>query len=189
MIHTIPAETCTEAWLKTVTMLLPLVGKSAYNVILDISDPLKVTSTDKAIIHAVDTFLLGHGADPVSTVAGTIFPAAHYRSKQAEGVYETFPSLVYPKVRSGWGDTYAGRMLRRTGKNGAEINPLELMVEKLKRHDVLLDLGRYTFQLRFGCLLVRRHPEFEYELQCWHLRPGSDRNEHPIQNPGLFLTC
>jgi len=133
MIHTIPAETCTEAWLKTVTTLLPLEGKSAYNVILDISDPLKVTSTDKAIIHAVDTFLLGHGADPVSTVAGTIFPAAHYRSKQAEGVYEIFPSLVYPKVRSGWGDTYAGRMLRRTGKNGAEINPLELMVEKLKK--------------------------------------------------------
>jgi hypothetical protein len=133
MIHTVPAQTCAEAWLRTATMLLPLEGKSAYNVILDISDPLKVTSTDKAIIKAVDTFLLGHGSDPVSTVAGTIFPAAHYRSKGAEGVFKTFPSLVYPKVRSGWGDTYAGRMLSRTGKKGVEINPLEVLVEKLNK--------------------------------------------------------
>ena len=133
MIYPICAETCTEAWLKTATMLITLKGRAAYNVVLDISHPLALTPADKAVVQKVDEFLLRHDTDPVSTVAGTIFPAAHYKRQGAAGVYETFPEKVSPKVRSGWGDTYAGRMLRRSGKKGVVINPLEILVEKLKK--------------------------------------------------------
>ena len=134
MIYPIFARTCTEAWLKTATKLMTFKGKrEAYNVILDIDNPLALTSTDKAVVRKVDEFLLKHDTDPVSTVAGTIFPAAHYRRHKATGVYTTFPEKVYPKVRSGWGDTYAGRILRRSGKKGVVINPLEILVEKLKK--------------------------------------------------------
>jgi hypothetical protein len=133
VIHTIFAETCTEAWLKASTTLLTFKDRETYNLILDISDPLTLTQDDKSVVGKVDAFLLEHDTDPVSTVAGTLFPAAHYRSKNTAGVYNTFPNIVYPKVRSGWGDTYAGRMLRRNGKKGQTINPLELLVEKLKR--------------------------------------------------------
>ena len=133
MIYPICAETCAEAWLKTATKLLTFKGRAAYNVILDINDPLALTPVDKAVVQKVDDFLSTHDTDPVSTVAGTIFPAAHYKKQGAAGVYTTFPEKVYPKVRSGWGDTYAGRMLRRSGKKGAVINPLELLVDKLKK--------------------------------------------------------
>lgn len=133
MIYPIPAQTCTEAWLKTATKLMTFKGRATYNVILDIDNPLALTPGDKAVVRKVDEFLLKHDTDPVSTVAGTIFPAAHYRRHKAAGVYTIFPEKVYPKVRSGWGDTYAGRILRRTGKKGQVINPLEILVEKLKK--------------------------------------------------------
>lgn len=133
MIYPIPARSCVEAWLKTSTKLLSFEGRAAYNVILDIDDPLVLTPADKKVVQKVDEFLLKHDTDPTSTVAGTIFPAAHYRRHKAAGVYSTFPEKVYPKVRSGWGDTYAGRILRRTGKKGQVINPLEILVEKLKK--------------------------------------------------------
>jgi hypothetical protein len=133
VIYPIYAETCTEAWLKTATKLLTFKGRAAYNVILDINDPVALTAADKTVVQKLDGFLLKHNTDPVSTVAGTIFPAAHYKRQGATGVYKTFPEIVYPKVRSGWGDTYAGRMLRRSGKKGVVINPLGILVEKLKK--------------------------------------------------------
>jgi hypothetical protein len=90
-----------------------------------------MTNLDQGIVRAVDRFLTNHEADPVATVAATIFPASDYRRNGVKGVFEDFPERTYPKLTTRWG-TYAGRMLRHTGKNGKPFNPLEVTLEKLR---------------------------------------------------------
>lgn len=131
MIHPIEAKTCVEAWVKAANLLAGMSDRCAYNVILDIEDPIKLTDADHRIVQRVDRFLTGHDADPVATVAATIFPASDYRRNGVKGVFEDFPERTYPKLTTRWG-TYAGRMLRHNGKNGKPFNPLEITIEKLR---------------------------------------------------------
>lgn len=131
MIHPIEAKTCVEAWLKAVNLLSTMPDRCAYNVILDVENPVAMTNLDQRIVKAVDRFLTSHEADPVATVAATIFPASDYRRNGVKGVFEDFPERTYPKLTTRWG-TYAGRMLRHTGKNGKPFNPLEVTIEKLR---------------------------------------------------------
>ena len=131
MIHPIEAKTCVTAWLKAVKLLATMPDRCAYNVILDIENPVAMTELDRRIVQAVDGFLTDYEADPVATVAATIFPASDYRRNGVKGVFEDFPERTYPKLSTRWG-TYAGRMLRHTGKNGKPFNPLEVTIEKLR---------------------------------------------------------
>jgi hypothetical protein len=132
MIHPISASSSTGAWLQAVNLLSTMPGRCAYNIILDIENPINLAAADKSIAGAVDRFLAGHDAQPIATVAGTIFPAAHYRQRGARGVLEDFPKKIYPKIKKSWG-TYAGRMLTRTDQNGQETRPLEVIIEKLRQ--------------------------------------------------------
>ena len=132
MIHPISADTCAGAWLGAITLLGASETRCAYNVILDIENPIILTPIDKRIVHALDHLLVGHDRQPVATVAGTIFPAAHYRQRGLKGVMEDFPQRIYPKVKKNWG-TYAGRMLSRTDHKGQEMNPLQVIIGKLKQ--------------------------------------------------------
>jgi hypothetical protein len=131
MIHLIAAKTCTEAWLRAANLLADTADRIAYNVILDIEQPITVTAVDQRIVEAVDRFLKKNEADPVATVAATIFPASDYRRNGVKGVFEDFPEKTYPKLTKTWG-TYAGRLLRRGGKDGTTFNPLELTIRKLR---------------------------------------------------------
>lgn len=148
MIYPISTKTCTEAWLKAANLLLSLRGYSAHNLILDIEDPITLGPSDKRIVSAMDAFLAAHGADPLATVAGTIFPASYYRQRGAKGVLEDFPNKIYPKIRKNWG-TYAGRMLRRDGKNGMPIKPLEILINKLRTQTKLRGPLRNIYELGF----------------------------------------
>jgi hypothetical protein len=131
MIHPIEAKTCVEGWVKAANLLAGMPDRCAYNVILDIEDPSTLTGVDRRIVESVDRFLTCHDADPVATVAATIFPASDYRRNGIKGVFEDFPERTYPKLTTKWG-TYAGRMLRHDGKNGKPFNPLEITIEKLR---------------------------------------------------------
>src|ERR1700733_9993687 len=126
MIHPISARTSTDAWLQAVNLLAAMPGRCAYNIILDIEDPVALSTANKNIAGALDRFLVSHDAQPIATVAGTIFPASHYRQRGAKGVLEDFPKRAYPKIKKSWG-TYAGRMLTRTDQNGHETKPLEVI--------------------------------------------------------------
>jgi len=131
MIHPVEGQTSAEAWLKAAELLWDTQDRIAYNVILDIADPVTVTAADFAVLDTVDTFLRRFPkAKPLTTVAGTIFPAGHYARHGVEGVYERYPA-AYSKMKKGWG-RYAMRMLRRKGKDGEEINPLQILVEKMR---------------------------------------------------------
>jgi hypothetical protein len=128
---TIQAESCPRAWLEAVEHLLSLDKYERYNLTLAIEAPHKMAPIDFRIHDLVDGFLRVRDQMPLTTVAGTIFPANHYRNG-AKGVYEDFPRDFSKLDGHSWG-TYAIRMLRREGKSGT-INPLLELVTKLKNH-------------------------------------------------------
>lgn len=111
--------------------LLSCTPHERYNLTLAINSPFALDDPDKAVCKEVDDFLVDHNQSPLSTVAGTIFPANHYLRNGAEGVFEEFPEDFALADKQAWG-TYAMRMLRLQGKT-REINPLKEMIEKLKR--------------------------------------------------------
>lgn len=123
--------------------MLSLGEREAYNVLLAIESPLKLTSEEQKACKTVDTFLRSRGEDPLTTVAGTIFPANHYMRHGAKGVYEKFPADFANVELKTWG-TYAMRMLRREGKGGQEMNPLKEMIEKMQKYR---HLNRSAFEL------------------------------------------
>jgi hypothetical protein len=132
MIHHIEGETIPEVWLCAADCLLKQEGYSAHSMILDIRHPAKMTPTDFLIFDQVDDFLREHDRHPLVTVAGTIFPAGLYLSHGPTGVYDLYPNKIYPKIKSNWG-TYAYRILHRDRRDGTSMNPLEVLVEKLKK--------------------------------------------------------
>jgi hypothetical protein len=132
VIHHIEGETIPEVWLRAADCLLKQEGYSAHTMILDIQQPDKMTPADFRIFDRVDDFLRQHDRYPVVTVAGTIFPGGLYLNHGPAGVYELYPDKIYPKIKSNWG-TYAFRILRRERKDGASMNPLQVLVEKLRK--------------------------------------------------------
>lgn len=132
LTHTVPADTCTEAWVDAVEYLLTQPAHEAFNLTLAINSPQKMTPNDFRVHDLVDEFLRARESEPLTTVAGTIFPANYYLRGGAEGVYETFPKVFSQLDKHSWG-IYAMRMLRKRGKDGT-INPLKTLVSKLNRH-------------------------------------------------------
>jgi hypothetical protein len=131
--HTINARTCPEAWLNAIEFLSAQHDREFYNLSLAIESPDLMTPQDFRIHDLVDTFLRSHNEEPIATVAGTIFPGNYYLRDGTRGVYDVFPDQIFPKLdQHSWG-TYAMRMLRKKGKDGKIINPLQTMVDKLKK--------------------------------------------------------
>lgn len=131
LIKTIQAESCPRTWLGAVEHLLSLHKYERYNLSLVVESPLKLAPVDIRICEVVDEFLKEHDQMPLTTVAGTIFPANYYRNGP-KGVYEDFPRDFSKLDKQSWG-TYAMRMLRREGKNGT-INPLKELINKLNNN-------------------------------------------------------
>jgi hypothetical protein len=91
-----------------------------------------MTDSDLRVVDTVDAFLRKRDKFPVVTVAGTIFPGGLYTQHGSDGVYEVYPDEVYPKVKEGWG-SYAYRLVRRERADGTVMNPLKMLVEKMKK--------------------------------------------------------
>jgi hypothetical protein len=126
------AETCERAWLAAANHLSEQSGHADYNVIVEISRPTAHDESDLRVRAAVDDFLHAHNANPVSTVAGTIFPASEYVNHGPRGVYELYPDEVYPEILGPgeWG-RYAHRLVRWPAGSETPINPLKILVEKM----------------------------------------------------------
>ena len=65
------------AWREAVRAVDRALGHEAYNVIIDIADPVANATVAHPGIAAVDAFLTSR-AKPIETVANTIFPASLY---------------------------------------------------------------------------------------------------------------
>ncbi|WP_122389617.1 MULTISPECIES: hypothetical protein [Pseudomonas syringae group] len=123
------------AWLDAAQYLATLPSLEDQNLILEISDPLSMTVEAKAVLGQVDRALSQNVSGiTISTVADTIFPLGVYLRHGRPAFYEKFTSLmVQGKAQGTWG-TYALRMIRRTsgtGKKAIQLNPLEILVQKL----------------------------------------------------------
>lgn len=122
-----------EAWLKSAQLLFA-EHERIYNLIVEIQEPGLETPATKAIEQRMDRFLAEHNCLPVQTVADTIFPATEYKSGGLKKVF-AYPTDVYPHIKgiraNRWG-TYALRLTQRACSDGTTINPLEIVIDKLK---------------------------------------------------------
>lgn len=129
----IPATSRAEAWLESARLLFD-EHERIYNLIVEVQEPGVETEATKAIERRVDAFLAEHNCLPVQTVADTIFPATEYKSGGLKKVY-AYPKDVYPHIEgipaNRWG-TYALRLTQRHCSDGTTINPLEIVIDKLK---------------------------------------------------------
>jgi hypothetical protein len=132
----IVSETSVEAWLTAAEHLHAQDGWQDRRLILEIKKPLAMPPRDRNVHGLLDQFLRQNGAQPISTVAGTIFPLGLYQRLGREGLYQEYRE-IYPKIQRDsnarpWG-TYFYRMIDRVGSNGTHLNPLDYLVEKLRK--------------------------------------------------------
>ena len=89
---------CASAWREAVRLADAQHGHEAYNVIIDVEDPVANTGRDEPRVALVNEFLLPHDKS-VEAVANTIFPQALYHSFGAPKFFEVFRDRVLKKVR------------------------------------------------------------------------------------------
>ncbi|MGH7651515.1 MAG: hypothetical protein ACREMS_06685 [Gemmatimonadaceae bacterium] len=110
-------------------------GNEAYNVVIDVENPASHDDNDNAIITAVDRFLRKHEENPIITVANTIFPQSLYDAYGCPEFYSIylrdFDKLSETKR---WG-RYFERMTRHKTLSGSTYNPLDELIEKMRRQE------------------------------------------------------
>ena len=122
-----------EAWLKAVKAIVQCEDWEAFHVVVEIADATKSGPNDSDVETKVNDFLVAHEAQPLQTVAETIFPASEYRRYGKEGVFEYYPNCVYSEIKDGTWGTYAYRLVRRKSEQGeGSFNPLEVCIDKLR---------------------------------------------------------
>lgn len=135
------AKSRATAWLGAIQHLLKCSPHRDYQLVLSIADPMRRDARDTYIENELDALLRAAEVNPLTTVAGTIFPADVYRRHSARGVYEIYPNEEYPAIESSleWG-TYAYRLVRARApdgslvlnKDGEPFNPLKSCIDKMR---------------------------------------------------------
>jgi hypothetical protein len=122
-------------WHAAAMHLLHAPQRTDYNLVLEIEDPFSMSAEDFALIEAVNTAMQA-GTEcelTLNTVAETIFPQSMYKRYGRPGMYKKVLNALDRGGKSGTWGTYAERMISRPAKDGIRtINPLEVMIEKLK---------------------------------------------------------
>ena len=128
-----PQPDCASAWREAVRAVDGRTGHSAYNVIIDVENPLAGASLDDRRVAVVDTFLQTHEKS-VETVANTIFPQGLYVRHGAPKLFEVFDERILKKVRRNerWSGYYFERMTNVPRANGERINQLWDIVERIR---------------------------------------------------------
>lgn len=113
---------------------LQAAGGNARNLVLEIARPGVMRRRDLAVLRRVDAQIVAQDKGlSIDTVAGTIFPQGLYDRRQRPGFYQEYwRRLERAKKPGTWGQ-YFERMTRRKAPDGALVNPLEDVIEKLKR--------------------------------------------------------
>lgn len=161
----ITGETSPSVWLAAVEHLDQVPRGEDFDVFLHIANPTVLTSEDRMVYDEVDRFLTSHGAFSVHTVAETIFPLDEYQRAGRKALFETYPEKLreIQKARSdsNW-ESYSYRILRQKNSAGDIFNPLEEILEKIKKH------GQYRASFELG-----QGQPFNYEIPIYN--PATDR--------------
>jgi hypothetical protein len=146
MIHPIPAaRTCAAAWLAA-TQHLVAVGDEAYNMIVDIDDPIRHTARDKAVVMGVDAFLRDRRVNPVATVANTIFPQDLYHRHGAKTFRAEYLRAYDSLRKKGWG-RYFERMVRWSTEGGETTDQLSDLVKRLANQRASKQTYRNVYEM------------------------------------------
>lgn len=150
MTQLIVADTVLQGWIKAVEYLDEQPEDIDFNLMLEITDPLQVPKQQIPAFSSVNKFLVDGEVQPLDTVANTIFPDAIYRKEGIKGLFETYPTVVYPKIKAAnkWG-TYFHRMVRRTNQAGGTINPLEAVIHRLSDGIKAQNAGKSSMRARY----------------------------------------
>jgi hypothetical protein len=186
LTHTIQAHTCPEAWVAATEYVLGQPKHEAYYLALAIESPEKMTPNDFLVHDQVDQFLRSYDEEPVTTVAGTIFPANHYMRDGVKGVYESFPA-TFPRIKGrSWG-TYAMRMMQKEGKNET-VRPLKFLVEKMKAN---LKLMRGAYEINLVADESFEMPIYQVEKDKKKLRgqPCLSHLSFKVYHDGTLTLC
>jgi hypothetical protein len=130
-----PQPTNAQAWLAAASAVQDSGGE-AYNVVIDVADPLAVAGPDEAILTAVDQFLSEHHVNTLAGVANTIFPQRLLERHGADGLYAAYNGIL-PRIKQmthDWG-RYFERMTTWKKMKGREvivINPLDDLVRFMR---------------------------------------------------------
>lgn len=145
----ITGQTAPSVWLAAVEHLKGCGKAEDFDVFLHVAEPTVLSTADRAVHDQVDTFLTGNGAFGIHTVAETIFPLDEYLHSGAQGVFGAYPEKLrkIQKARKdgNWG-SYAYRILRQKDLDGQKFNPLEDMIDKIKKHGIY----RASYELGVG---------------------------------------
>ena len=128
---------CATAWREAVRRVDAAPGREAYNVVIDVADPVADATVAHPGIAVVDAFLT-ECAKPVDTVANTIFPASLYHRHKAPSFFDVFEKQVLPKVRRGarWSGYYLERMIDYPVPAGHPPNQLWDIIERMRNEKV-----------------------------------------------------
>ena len=172
-----PQPDCASAWREAVRRVDAVPGREAYNVVIDIADPVANATLAHPGIAAVNAFL-AERAKPVDTVANTIFPASLYFRHGAPAFFDVFSQRVLPKVRRAerWSGYYFERMIAYPVPEGQAPNQLWDIVERMNNEDVRA-LNKFELSLFDPVRDVDNSP---YGGQClsflsFKIIPGADR--------------
>ena len=131
-----PQRSCALAWLAAAQSVDAQPEHEAHNVVVGVENPVAELLVDEEIIERVDSFLRERGHFPVGTIANTIFPQSTYDRHGSPDFYNVYLDKIYPRIKKTHGDwgRYFERMISfPLNKNGASINPLQDIVDKMKR--------------------------------------------------------
>jgi hypothetical protein len=124
---------CATAWREAVRVVDAQHSHSAYNVIIDISDPTAHATRHDPRVAVVENFLSGCDKS-IETIANTIFPAGLYHRYGAPAFFDVFRDRVLTKVRRSdrWSGYYFERMMQYPVPVGEPTNQLWDIVERIR---------------------------------------------------------
>lgn len=132
-----PQPDCASAWREAVRSVDAQPGHSAYNVIIDVVNPVINATRQDARIAVVDDFLTASDKS-VETVANTIFPASLYYRYGVPAFFDVFLNNVLKKVSRSerWSGYYFERMIQYPVPKGEKPNQLWEIVERIRDRNV-----------------------------------------------------
>ncbi|RJG11712.1 hypothetical protein [Massilia cavernae] len=140
-------------WHAAATHLLHSPERSDMNLVLEISDPISVTAEDQIFLKEIDAALRASTECDLTldTVASTIFPHRMYIRHGRPAMYKKYLTSLDRGKKSGTWGTYAERMISRPAKDGiSTINPLNLLVEKLRANGKSRQCFKSAYELNLS---------------------------------------
>lgn len=125
------APTCAAGWLAAVERLIDLGGE-AYNLVVDIDNPVSHPKEAADVILGLDRFLRDRNANPVVTVANTIFPQDLYRRHGAQNLRTEYLQAYDRIHKKGWG-RYFERMVRWPTNGKGTCDQLHDLIANLSK--------------------------------------------------------